>query len=140
MVKARAKWEVRSQNQKWNKKSIKAIKTVNPLLGISNDLVTLMRQQFRVCTTCKRIEKTINLTNADHLYKKHGITVTHYKDIWQDVLENYRAEWAEAQKAKNIRDRRLKRADFRKQWDDLLREAKETIEKELEKLNLILIR
>ena len=54
----------------------------NLLRGIPNDWCEILRQQFKLCPTCRTCTR-----NAFHMKTKHDIELISYKDIWDDIKD-----------------------------------------------------
>ncbi|HRP37312.1 MAG TPA: reverse transcriptase family protein, partial [Candidatus Dojkabacteria bacterium] len=128
---AREKWMVRRKWKEYEKDRIFEKTTHNPLRGIPNDFICLIRLQFRICKECKAQGLKI-ITSAEHLRVKHNLEIKNYKELWEEIKEHYEAKLKEADgKKREERSKILKRKNFRNYWNERIREKKEEIEQKL---------
>ena len=135
---ARKKWEARKHNKVYIPTG-EGIPRLNALIGVPNEFCTIIRNQFKLCPACKKVNLNLPMSEY-HLDKFHNIDIPGYEKIWECITSYYFAKIEELEKRKKSRKNRkdpflkLKRGDFRKYWDDKFKELLQLLERKTQPL------
>ena len=100
---AAEKWFARREDREQG--LLDKVKTTNYLRVIPNSWCESLKQQCRLCYTCKNFNR-----NDKHMWEKYKIDIASYKRVWQGIRKYHDTEVEKHKKIKTIM--KLKREAF----------------------------
>ena len=121
------KWEYRKNRERSLLDGLQKPQSLNPLKGISNDLCSIIKMQYRLCPICIKTPNR-SVMNVRHMEVVHNINIISCYEIMNQITNFYLNQ---LQKKEKDNKYKIRREIFTKMWTDVLKEIKEDLEAKL---------
>ena len=121
------KWEYRKNRERSLLDGLQKPQSLNPLKGISNDLCSIIKMQYRLCPICIKTPNR-SVMNVRHMEVVHNINIISCYEIMNQITNYYLNQ---LQKKEKDNKYKIRREIFTKMWTDVLKEIKEDLESKM---------